>query len=109
MLGPIALIKSLFCWVVWRILILFVSNPQIWFTLFNFIIFFESGELSPYIQLEDAPDVAATSIVPKLYFFPWIIKPLGDNESVSPQNEHFGDSSFQFVIALNLLPLVILS
>lgn len=64
-----------------------------------------SGELSPYIQLEDAPDVAATSIMPKLYFFPWISKPMMEHDSQLP-NENFGDSTFQFVIAFNLLPLV---
>ena len=73
--------------------------------IITFSMFVLLGELSPYIQLEDAPDVAATSIMPKLYFFHWISKPFAEHESHLP-NESFGDSTFQFVIAFNLLPLV---
>ena len=71
-----------------------------------FSFFFILGELSPYIQLEDAPDVAATSIVPKLYFFPWITKTVLEGEGTQAPSDNFGDSTFQFVIAFNLLPLV---
>ncbi|UXI17726.1 exostosin-1 [Sarcoptes scabiei] len=83
-------------------------------------------ELSPYLPMEDASDIATTTIFPKLYFFPWITKPIGEfqefndanengdgrshsskrpNESNTTNSQDFGESTFQFVIKFDILPV----
>nr|XP_027202434.1 uncharacterized protein LOC113796366 [Dermatophagoides pteronyssinus] len=40
-------------------------------------------EINPYLPMEDVPDISATATVPKLYFFPWITKPLINNNDTT--------------------------
>lgn len=47
-------------------------------------------------------------MVPKLYFFPWITKPVLDSEYTA-QAENFSDSTFQFVISFDILPVVMIA
>lgn len=90
-------------------------------------------ELSPYIQLEDAPDVGATAMMPKLYFFPWIIKSMVseaqqqanssttnttaaeglsnssdlDDVGSTASGDNFNEATFQFVVIFNILPVAL--
>lgn len=98
-------------------------NKMIFFIDFLLI----TDELSPYLPMEDASDIATTTIFPKLYFFPWITKPIGEfqefndtnengdgrsnsskrpNESNTTNSQDFGESTFQFVIKFDILPVV---
>lgn len=90
-------------------------------------------ELSPYIQLEETPDVAATALMPKLYFFPWIIKSIMnegqrtttslaaavvaeeglsnasdlDDVGSAASVDNFNEATFQFVAIFNILPVAL--
>ena len=60
-------------------------------------------ELKPYVSLEEAPDVAATTLISKTYFFPWISQMIPENDNYL---DAIQDSALKIAIEFETLPVV---